>query len=46
MGTLTRLALIAVAAIAAAVAAVLLLGRAAPVHGVRPAAVRADRSAS
>jgi hypothetical protein len=37
VGTLTRLALIAVAAIAAAVTAVLLLGRAAPVHGVEPA---------
>ena len=37
MGALTRLALIAVAAIAAAVTAVLLIGHAAPVHGVPPA---------
>jgi hypothetical protein len=36
VGTLTRLALIALAAAAAAVTAVLLLGRAVPVHGVRP----------
>ena len=44
MGTLTRLTLIAVAAVAAAVTAVLLLGRAAPVHGVRPAAALVVRA--
>ena len=44
MGTLTRLALVAAAAIGAAVAAVLLLGRAAPVHGVRPAAALTVRT--
>ena len=38
MGTLTRLALVAVVGVAAAVAAVLLIGRAAPIHGVRPTA--------
>jgi hypothetical protein len=37
VGTLTRLALIAAVAVAAAVTAVLLLGRAVPLHGVRPA---------
>ena len=38
MGTLTRLALVVVVGVAAAVAAVLLIGRAAPIHGVRPTA--------
>ena len=44
MGTLTRIALVAIAATAAAVAAVLLLGRAAPVHGLQPAAALTVRA--
>jgi hypothetical protein len=44
VGALTRLALIGVAAIAAAVAAVLLIGRAVPVHGVRPSAALVVRA--
>ena len=44
MGTLTRIALATVAAIAAAVSAVLLLGRAAPVHGLQPAAALTVRT--
>lgn len=44
MGTLTRLTLIAVAVVAAAVAAMLLLGRAVPVPGVRPATTLAVRT--
>ena len=45
MGSLTRVAIIAVAAIAAAVTAVLLLGRAVPLHGVRPATALATIAA-
>jgi hypothetical protein len=44
VGALTRLALIAVAAIAAAVAAVLLIGHAVPVQGVRPSSALVVRA--
>jgi len=44
LGTLTRLAVIAVATAAAAVTAVLVLGRAVPVHGVRPASALVVRA--